>query len=679
MFDAYNLRKIAPRMLIAVIGVNLSIDLCIAAVDITNVIGGGLGALLRGPFIESGEFADQPISAGTYEVTGGIIGVLVAGGAFLATSMSLIITAAVLSAPLVLLTLLLLFLGAILIALAVMATVTIRFGAIILLTLVSPVAIAMLVLPGTEKYFRKWWDYFLKTLVVYPIIAAIFAISDIMGAVFLKAMNESGGAIEDFVTMIVIIVVVYAPLFMIPFSFKLAGGFLGSVYDFANKNMYGRAKPHMDKWKESEAWKRQREKAAGGWKRAGLHPEAAYKKFRASSRVGKQRQAERDQKRDELEEYEKKVRDGTATKEDLDRAWKLADQGNVAEDGTIAPQNAKSLLKDIMSAGNSEIARTYSSNVRDRAIKAEEADVEVKDIQGIDDAGKFIRAYLTEGIAAGARELRKSNPYEYDYTQAGLSDEQREGRKKAHDAMLNQAQALQNRYGDDVLGVIGARQDARASTGSDSYTMHEDAIRAAGGKRKKDGSWDMKSVDTIALARNLDDFRGFAKEANRLDKAGIGFSGALEVTQSILEGTATADQAKEALLMGALEKNSASAIATMHDKGVEEMTSVLQKRIATAKNSGSDSAYQRAVAEAANLYDAFQYAAPKNMDKLSGLVGDTSITRDGNSLVQEIEKMRGDPAFREFMKYRRDFSRAELEARQRGEGGGDMPGGQLQF
>lgn len=256
MFDSYNIRKIAPRMLLAVIGVNLSIYLCVAAVDVVNVVGGGLAELIRGPFLDTNTFNSIDIDTGSGtggKITTGVVGLVAVGAGatgFLGTMLGGAIALASGAAPFILIVLLLLILAGILIALAIMATVVIRYGAIILLTLVSPVAISLLVLPGTEKYFRKWWEYFTKTLMVYPIIAAIFAVSDVMGAVFLKAQRATGGPIQDIIVIFVVIVVVYAPLFMIPFAFKLSGGFLGSIYDLANKNMYGRAKPHIDKWKE---------------------------------------------------------------------------------------------------------------------------------------------------------------------------------------------------------------------------------------------------------------------------------------------------------------------------------------------------------------------------------------------------------------------------------------------
>ena len=99
-----------------------------------------------------------------------------------------------------------------LIALAIAATIIIRYGAIIIMTIISPIAIALLVLPGTEKYFKQWWDIFMKVLIMYPIIAVIFAVSDILASIFMVTLVQKGN-IEGFVAIFIVVLTLYAPLF----------------------------------------------------------------------------------------------------------------------------------------------------------------------------------------------------------------------------------------------------------------------------------------------------------------------------------------------------------------------------------------------------------------------------------------------------------------------------------
>ena len=228
MLDAYSIRKAAPRILLAVIGINLSIYLCLAAVDITNVIGHGLAGLLSGPFITADAYdfgVDDGIVTNATTVVGGA-GIFVGAGA-LAASVGGIATLA--SAPLATLGMLLILMIPIaLVALAIMITVVIRQALLIFLIIISPVAIACFVLPGTEKYFRQWLDIFVKTLLVYPIIAAIFAMSDVFGSIIFREAQD-GSQLSGVVKVITGVIVVYAPLFLIPFAFRFAGGVMGRL------------------------------------------------------------------------------------------------------------------------------------------------------------------------------------------------------------------------------------------------------------------------------------------------------------------------------------------------------------------------------------------------------------------------------------------------------------------
>lgn len=224
MLDAYSLRKIAPRILIGVIGINLSIYLCVAAIDVTNVIGSGIGDLLREPFIEANSYNKVPgIEANAENTIVGVVG----SGAIVAIVYAIFATGG--AALVAILGLLLpLLIAVLLVAIAVLITIVIRYGLLIVLTVLSPVAIACFILPGTEKYFRQWWDLFIKTLLVYPIIAVIFAISDIMAAIFLTDAQKQGDGIA-LVFLFVAILAVVGPLFMIPFAFQFAGGILGQA------------------------------------------------------------------------------------------------------------------------------------------------------------------------------------------------------------------------------------------------------------------------------------------------------------------------------------------------------------------------------------------------------------------------------------------------------------------
>jgi hypothetical protein len=206
------------------VGINLSIYLCVAAIDITNVVGGGLMQLIVSPFDFDKIYVDGSAgnTAGVMAIlSGALVGIIVflgAGGAggLLAIMLMLILTV-------------------MLLVLAIMITLALRQALLVLLTVLSPIAIALFILPNTEKYFRQWWDLFLKTLIIYPIIAALFAISGVMASISLSSTGDpDSGNIDGAFQIITALILVYMPLFMIPFAFKFAGGVLGGAMNVAN-------------------------------------------------------------------------------------------------------------------------------------------------------------------------------------------------------------------------------------------------------------------------------------------------------------------------------------------------------------------------------------------------------------------------------------------------------------
>jgi len=248
LIDAYTAKKILPRILIAAILINLSIYIVAALEDIINVIGGGLDSLIRLPF----ENVANPQSAmylhglsqahvsGGVGVMGAVLFAIVAYGIFTGVAVPFLLFAV----------------GALLLAtLGVLVTLAIRQGLIIFLVLISPLAFALYCLPNTEQYFKKWWSLLVKTLLVYPIVMVVFAMSFVLGVVM-----TNFGVHPQMLADIMSLIAMVAPLFMIPFAFKMSGGIIGSVQGMvtslksrATKPMMGMAKQKsMEKWQNAK-------------------------------------------------------------------------------------------------------------------------------------------------------------------------------------------------------------------------------------------------------------------------------------------------------------------------------------------------------------------------------------------------------------------------------------------
>lgn len=226
MLDAYAIRKAVPRILVAAIGINLSIYLCVAAIDITKVLGHGIGELLTYPFLNNDAWHRVAVENNGANISTGIFFVL---GLFATGATAIFAPAVIGGAILFALPMIAAFvISAALIMLAILFTLAIRQALLIFCVVISPIAIALFVLPGTEKYFKKWVDLFVSTLMVYPIISVLFAMSTVMTTVLLGTANLSPSAI-GLTKILSAVVVAFAPLIMIPFAFKLAGGAISAV------------------------------------------------------------------------------------------------------------------------------------------------------------------------------------------------------------------------------------------------------------------------------------------------------------------------------------------------------------------------------------------------------------------------------------------------------------------
>jgi hypothetical protein len=244
IIDAYTAKKVLPRLLTAAILINLSIYIVSLLVDITNIVGLGMSDLITSPVSQCAAGTVAGHTCWQFSVNGTqTVGILSLGliGAFIgATSMAAAIFAIFTGTAGAFIGMAFFTILPIIFAIiAVFATLVLRQGIIALLVIISPVAFALYCLPNTEQYFKKWWEALTKTLLVYPIVMVVFAVSSLLSILFL----QSGGITPDNIiqkdtfankssTILAAIIgfaLQFLPLFMIPFSFRLAGGIIGRV------------------------------------------------------------------------------------------------------------------------------------------------------------------------------------------------------------------------------------------------------------------------------------------------------------------------------------------------------------------------------------------------------------------------------------------------------------------
>lgn len=211
ILDAYTIRKVLPRIIIAAIAISLSWQLMQFFIQISNDFGQGVGDLIYQPFknlTASGGIQVNANVAGTASSAAAILGIAAISNLGLIATLTFGLVAVVAVG-----------LGFIVIVL--------RQILVIFLALLAPIAIAMFILPGTSRVWKLWSNTFMKALIMFPLIAGMIAI----GRVFAEVSSTSGGVVGQFIAYIAY----FGPYFIIPQTFKFAGGILAATGGAAGK------------------------------------------------------------------------------------------------------------------------------------------------------------------------------------------------------------------------------------------------------------------------------------------------------------------------------------------------------------------------------------------------------------------------------------------------------------
>ena len=230
----YGVKKMLPRLIIAAVLVNLSFTFCAILLDLSNIAGYAFQDAFMG-IKNTISTVGENTSTWTWSevISTALSNGALAVGAGYAVSLALtteILPMLVPAATLAGLTLLFILL--------IMAA---RQALIIILIIVSPLAFVCYLLPGTEKWFKKWRDLFFTMLVFFPAFAVVFGGAQLAGILIIQNASGSNGAIMHVLGMLVQII----PLAITPLIMKFSGGVLGKFAGFVNdknKGLYDRSK-----------------------------------------------------------------------------------------------------------------------------------------------------------------------------------------------------------------------------------------------------------------------------------------------------------------------------------------------------------------------------------------------------------------------------------------------------
>lgn len=211
----YGVKRILPRLIIAVILVNLSFIICSLAVDLSNIIGSNLREFFAGiqeHVIANGEvneIANLPVGE---IVTSIISGVGIAGIAIGATG----------GGAALFWMLVPVLVGAVIAIVSGLLTIAARQALVALLVMISPLAFVAYLLPNTEKWFTKWKTLLFQMLIFYPMFSFLFGASQLAGWALITSARDGFGLILGIAVQIFPLVFSWSLM-------KMSGTILGTV------------------------------------------------------------------------------------------------------------------------------------------------------------------------------------------------------------------------------------------------------------------------------------------------------------------------------------------------------------------------------------------------------------------------------------------------------------------
>ena len=229
----YGVKKMIPRLVIAAVLVNLSFTICAILLDLSNIAGYAFQDAFMGIKNTISTVGENTGVGWTWSevivmilsngaLAGGVVATVAMGAELLPLALSALV-------------------GIGLVLLLVLLIMAARQALIVILIIISPLAFVCYLLPGTEKWFKKWRDLFLTMLVFFPAFAVIFGGAQLAGIIIIQNATGANGGIMQILGMVVQVI----PLALTPIILKLSGGVLGKFAGFVNdknKGWYDKSK-----------------------------------------------------------------------------------------------------------------------------------------------------------------------------------------------------------------------------------------------------------------------------------------------------------------------------------------------------------------------------------------------------------------------------------------------------
>ena len=210
----YDVKKLLPRIIIFAMAINLSYYICMALVDLSNILGHGIFGLFLG-----GKAGDAPQLVDRAKETAQVI----SPGVEVITTVAIVAILIFLVGPPIIIALL-----------TILFALVVRGMALMILVIISPVAIASYLFnsQGLNKGFTMWRDNYIKLLLVYPLFMLVWAGSRVVSSL---NPNSPDAALAIFGLLMEVICLV-APAMSILHLFKMSGDIMGKATIAAQNN-----------------------------------------------------------------------------------------------------------------------------------------------------------------------------------------------------------------------------------------------------------------------------------------------------------------------------------------------------------------------------------------------------------------------------------------------------------
>lgn len=400
----YGVKRILPRLIIAVILMNLSFLICALLVDVSNIA----GSSLRGFFdtlqtnmlasvesqIEGGELSALTIV--------NIVTTILAGG-----GLAGFVIGATGGIGALLWTLVIFLLGGIVAVITGLITIAGRQAVIALLIMIAPLAFATYLLPNTERWFTSWKNLLARMLIFFPAFSFLYGASKLVGWAIIASSTNGFGVVLGLAVQIF-------PLFFSWSLMKMSGTVLGSLNN-ALRKVAAPLQGVGTRWAGEHAEQKRQNYIAHNHASSGARLRR-YLDYRRKLRLEDTKNAATSREDQATERAMKKMSSIIGRDEEGNTVWEVTPNRytrtaksasyhhTLATNATMAYQNTLSgygrHFKDVRSARlSASTGHAYEETMAQQFLAANEAEADQRDL-----LDSYLKAYNN----------RDRNPYQYN-------------------------------------------------------------------------------------------------------------------------------------------------------------------------------------------------------------------------------------------------------------------------